>query len=104
MGVHPIILTLMQLTPVWSKLKEVANTLPYESAIMGDYTLPTSLLTSVTIPTLVNGGEKSPDMLRDAVRAVADALPNARHSLLKGQNHNVSMKVLAPVLLEYFKT
>jgi hypothetical protein len=42
-------------------------------------------------------------VLRNAVQAVADALPNARYSLLKGQNHNVSMKVLAPELLEYFK-
>jgi pimeloyl-ACP methyl ester carboxylesterase len=104
MGAPSIIVTIMQLTPVWSKLKALANTLPYDAAIMEDYSLPTNLLASVAVPTLVNGGEKSPDFLRNAVRAVADTIPNARHSLLKGQNHNVSMKVLAPELLEYFKT
>jgi pimeloyl-ACP methyl ester carboxylesterase len=104
MGAPAIIVTLMSLSPVWSKLKAVANTLPYDAAIMGDYTLPIDLLASVTVPTLVNGGERSPDVLRKAVQAVANALPNAQHSLLKGQSHNVSMKALAPILLDYFKT
>jgi pimeloyl-ACP methyl ester carboxylesterase len=102
-GVPAIIVTVMRLMPVWSKLKALANTLPYDAAVMGDSSLPTDLLASVAVPTLVNGGEKSPEVLRNAVQAVADALPNARYSLLKGQNHNVSMKVLAPELLEYFK-
>jgi pimeloyl-ACP methyl ester carboxylesterase len=104
MGAPAIIVAIMRISPVWSKIKAVANTLPYDAAIMGDYSLPTGLLASVAVPTLVIGGEKSPEVLRNAVLAVADALPNAQHSLLKGQNHNVSMKALAPVLLEYFKS
>ncbi len=48
------------------------------------------------------GAGKSPAVLRRAVRAVADTMPNARHQALKGQTHHVSTKVLAPVLEEFF--
>lgn len=54
------------------------------------------------IATLVIGGEKSQTELRHAVRAVADTLPDASCRMLKGQTHNVSLKVLAPVLMKFF--
>ena len=50
----------------------------------------------------VLAGEKSPTQLRDAARALADVLPNARHRTLEGQSHNVSMGALAPVLEEFY--
>lgn len=57
---------------------------------------------SATAPTLVIVGEKSPEQLRQAGYAIADALPNAQHRELKGQSHNPSMKVLAPVVEDFF--
>jgi hypothetical protein len=92
----------MRLLPVWSKLKAVAHTLPHDAAVMGDFSLPTRLVASVTVPTLVMGGGKSPANLRQAVQAVADTLPGARRRTLEGQTHNVSVKVLAPVVKEFF--
>lgn len=47
--------------------------------------------------------EKSPEVLRRAVRETAELLPAGRAVFLKEQNHNVSMNVLAPVLAEFFK-
>jgi len=88
--------------PIWSKLKAVAHTLPYDAAVMGDYTLPTERIASVTMPLLVMDGEKSDVRLRHAVRAVAEALPNAEHLTLKGQTHNVSAAALTPVLVKFF--
>lgn len=41
---------------------------------------------------------------RDEAVSAADAIPTARRHVLKGQNHNVSVKVLAPVLQEFFAT
>jgi hypothetical protein len=49
---------------------------------------------------LVVGGGKSDVRLCHAVQAVDDALPNAERRTLTGQTHNVSMKVLAPLLEE----
>jgi len=90
------------LLPAWSKLKAVANTLPYDVAITGDSALIMKRATTITVPTLVVGGEKSPQFLRTAVKAVADVVPHAQLRLLEGQTHNVSAKRLAPVLIDFF--
>jgi pimeloyl-ACP methyl ester carboxylesterase len=76
--------------------------LPYDAAIMGDFSLPAGRLKSVTTPTLAIGGEKSDARLRAAVTAVAEALPNSRRRELPGQTHNVKADVLTPVLVEFF--
>jgi len=101
-GFPVIFFFVIRLLPVWSKLKAVAPSLPYDAAVMGDYSLPAKVVASVTVPTLVIGGEKSQVELHRAVRAVADVLPDASCRMLKGQTHNVSVKVLAPVLMEFF--
>lgn len=101
-GAPAVVVTVMRLLPVWKRLKAVANTLPYDAAIMGDFSLPTGRAASVATPTLVVGGEKSDSRLRHAVRELADVLPNGQLRVLEGQSHNVSMKALAPVLTEFF--
>jgi pimeloyl-ACP methyl ester carboxylesterase len=92
----------MRLLPMWSKLEAVAHTLAYDAAVMGDFSVPAARAAAVTVPTLVVGGEKSPPPLREAARAVAEAIPNAGLRRLKGQTHNVSAEVVAPVLVEHF--
>jgi pimeloyl-ACP methyl ester carboxylesterase len=86
----------------WKKNESVANTLPYDVALMGDFTIPKSITVSINVPTLVIGGEKSPQKLRNAVDATAKSIRQSKIVLLKGQSHNVSMKVLAPVLTDFF--
>lgn len=100
-GAPAIFAIIMRLMPGWSKLKAVAHTLPYDAAIMGDFSLPARRAASVSVPTLVIGGGKSPSALRHAVRAVANAIPNAQRCTLEGQTHNVAPKVLTPVLVEF---
>lgn len=101
MGIPAPIVFMIRLFPFWSKLKAVEHALPYDSAVMGDFSLPARRAAAVTAPTLVIGGEKSPAVLRRAVQAVAEAVPGARRQMLKGQSHNVAMKVLAPVLVGF---
>ena len=57
---------------------------------------------SISVPTLVLGGEKSPRVLRDAVSAAAKALPNARSQFLAGQDHNLSAAIVAPLVVDFF--
>jgi pimeloyl-ACP methyl ester carboxylesterase len=59
---------------------------------------------SVTVPTLVVGGDKSPETLKDAVAVVAARLPNACRVYLDGQNHNFSASAVAPVIIEFFRS
>jgi len=101
-GVPRFIPAVMQLLPLWSKMKVNARALPYDSAVCGDFRLQVEELNSMTIPTLVMAGSKSPQMLRDAMKAVSNRIPGAQRRVLDGQTHNVSAKALAPVLVEYF--
>jgi len=105
-GAPGIIVTLMRFLPAWSKLKAVAHTLPYDITIVQDYQtgnpLPSKHWDSVTAPTLVVEGGKSPAWMRHAMKALAEVLPNARLRTLEGQTHMVSAKALAPVLAEFF--
>ena len=101
-GMPAIFTYIMRILPVWPKLKAVAHTLPYDAAVLGDFSLPRERAASVAVPTLVMGGEKSPVELRGAVEAVAQTIPGAKLQMLKGQTHNVDVKVLAPVLVDFF--
>lgn len=101
-GLPAIVGYLMRVLPVWRKLKAVAHTLPYDAAVLGDFSLPRGRAAVVTVPTLVIGGEKSSAELRAAASATAEAVPGAQLRMLKGQTHDVSAKVVAPVLVEFF--
>lgn len=56
----------------------------------------------MTMPALVVHGAKSPHLLRDGSRALAEVLRNAQRCELDGVRHNPKMKLLAPVLADFF--
>jgi pimeloyl-ACP methyl ester carboxylesterase len=94
---------MMRLKPkVWQQLESVAHTLPYDTAIMDGYAVPTERLRTISVPTLVMGGSKGKANMQAAVQGVADAVPGARRRILDGQTHQVSDRALAPVLVEFF--
>ena len=102
-GVPAIVVFIMKLTPVWGKLKSVAHTLPYDVAVLGDFSLPAKKAASVSIPTLISGGDKSQPTLQQAVKKLSEVMPNSELKMLKGQTHNVRGKAIAPVLIEFFE-
>ncbi|TXS57027.1 alpha/beta fold hydrolase [Streptomyces sp. t39] len=87
--------------PVWADMEKLAHTLVYDHEVMGDGSVPADLLASVTGRVLVVDGGASPAPLREAARAVASALPRARHRTLTGQTHEVAPHVLAPALAAF---
>jgi pimeloyl-ACP methyl ester carboxylesterase len=86
----------------WKKNLSVAHTVPYDLTLLEDRSVLRERSASITVPTLVIGGEKSPAPLKDAVATVAGSLPNARRMYLPGQDHMVSAPVVAPVIIEFF--
>jgi pimeloyl-ACP methyl ester carboxylesterase len=86
--------------PLWPALEATAHTLVYESFIPG--TMPPDRLAAITTPALVVGSKGSPDQLRNWVRGVAEALPDASARFLPGTWHGVSAEHLAPALAEFF--
>ena len=91
----------MRQAPWWPAQEALAHTLIYDATLVGDYSLPTQRVASVTVPTLVIDGGGTP-WLTHAAQAVADALPNAQRRTLKGQPHNVAAEAIAPALEEFF--
>jgi len=106
-GVPGFFIALMRLMPMWSKLKAIAHTLPYDGAIVQDNQrskpLPASRWASVTVPALVMDGGNSPAWMLRANRSLASVLPNAQHRTVKGQTHMLKPKAHAPMLVEFFK-
>ena len=99
-GIPAAIVAQMRNTPFRPALEKMAQTLVYESTILRS--LPTGLIASVRVPTLMIDGEQSPEVMRQAAQSLADALPEGRYRTLKGQGHDIVPAVVAPVLEEFF--
>ncbi len=107
MGIPAPGVAAMRLMPMWKQLEAGAMTLPYDWAALGEHNmrgepLRTAEWASVTVPTLVVYGAKSPTNLQKGSRALADVLPQAELRTLPGVSHNLKVKPLAPMLLEFF--
>jgi pimeloyl-ACP methyl ester carboxylesterase len=105
-GMPRLLVTLMRPLPMWSKTKAVAHTLPYDATVLGPETvagkpLPPGRWAALTAPTLVIGGGKSPQWMRNSVEALARRL-GVEERTLEGQSHMVKPRVLAPVLADFF--
>ena len=100
-GIPENVVAQMRHAPFRPALEAIAHTLVYDATIIGDLSLPTGLFASIATPTLVIDGEKSPPMLHNAARALADTLPNGRRRTLAGQTHDISPDVTAAVLVDF---
>ena len=90
---------------MWGWFTNLAHTLPYDVTVSGPgCVLPADRLGAIEIPTLAIAGSLSPERSTAPVRAVADAIPGARHILLEGQDHGVlnQPEALRAVLTEFF--
>ncbi|WP_327244226.1 alpha/beta fold hydrolase [Streptomyces sp. NBC_01320] len=83
-------------------LESMAHTLAYDDALLGDGSAPAERFVSVTARTTVVCGGFSTTPARLATRALADAIPRARHRTLTGQTREPAPLVIAPVLAELF--
>ena len=96
----------LALLPPFRKIKAAAHTLPYDLRILGDTgrgkPLDPARWSGVTVPAIVLDGGKSPQYMRNAARALSEALPKAEYRTLPGQTHLVKPAALAPVVKEFF--
>jgi len=101
-GLPPEFVAYARAQPWWPAQEALAHTLAYDATIMGDYSLPTERVASVTIPTLVLDGGASFEWMGETAQAIVDLLPNGRRRTLEGQTHDVAAEALARVLEEFF--
>ena len=94
-GAPAFVPLVMRLMPwIWSKLKAVAHTLPYDAAVMSQFRVPRDVFATIRCPVLMINGTKTDPRLKDATRAIAGVVPGARHIELAGQTHNVNPDAL----------
>jgi pimeloyl-ACP methyl ester carboxylesterase len=101
--VPPEMLEGMRQSPEWPIMEAVAHTLAYDNAVMGDGSPPVDDAKAATMPALILDGSESPAFMHEAAEALARAMPQAQRKTLKGQTHQVSPEVLAPVLAAFFE-
>ena len=98
----------MRSGPYWPGMEQLAPTLPNDAAIMGQTMSgdPAALqrYAPVTTTTLVMHGGASPAWMAAGATAIAGVLPNASHTVLPDQTHEVSHDVLVPVLSDWLPT
>lgn len=101
-GVPAFVVNGMRSSPFWKIALDVAHTLPYDAAIMGDCSIPTKKASGIKISVFVGGGEKTDSQSQKAVRVLAAIIPESTLKILGGQSHQVDMKVLGAVLTDFF--
>jgi pimeloyl-ACP methyl ester carboxylesterase len=101
-GVPPEFIASMRSTPEWAKMESVAHTVVYDCMISDATT--SKLLGSVEVPTLVLDSAASTDDLTGWAATVARRLPRGSHRSLGGEWHSVPDRILAPVLVEFFRS
>lgn len=105
-GTPSLMVLVMPWFPFWKKLTAIAHTLSNDLEIIAPHhqgrPFPEGKWSSVTIPTLVMAGGKSPAYMQNAMKAWAKVFPNAEHRTLEGQTHMVKASVLVPELIDFF--
>jgi pimeloyl-ACP methyl ester carboxylesterase len=108
LGVPAPVVILMPLLPVWKKLTASADTLPNDFDIVSTFRrglpLPKGHYATISVPTLLIAGGKSPNHMQQAPVHIATQIPTATTTVLEGQTHEVNAKVLAPVLARHFSS
>ncbi|GAA4630594.1 alpha/beta hydrolase [Actinoallomurus vinaceus] len=99
-GLPPAMIDQMRQAPMWAAMEAIAPTLAYDAAVIGDGRLP-AVLADIVIPTLILTGSETGAWAPATAVALLDVLPSGRHTILDGQDHNVSWDVLAPPLTSF---
>ncbi|WP_433161928.1 alpha/beta fold hydrolase [Kribbella sp. CA-247076] len=101
-GLPGIVVAMMRLMPGWKGMQAVAHTLPYDAAMLGDNCfgrpLDAEQWATIEAPALVVNGGKSPGWMQTSVKALASAVPGAKHEVVAGQNHVIKASAIAPVI------
>lgn len=107
-GLPGFMVALMRLMPAWKGMTAVAHTLPYDAKVVGGNCfgkpLDASQWESIKAPTLIVNGGKSPAWMRTSVAALAQAVPNARHEVIPGQNHLIKATAITPAIRTFLAT
>ena len=73
--------------PNWQDRVDAAHTIPRELQGVAEYVFDATRFAAMTTPTVLLSGGESPPFMKDATKAVDDALPNSRIVTFEGHQH-----------------
>ncbi len=88
-------------SPMWAGLERLAHTLSYDLRVTLRGAARCVRMPAIRAETLIMDGGASPLWMREAIQALARAIPGARHRTLEGQTHAVAPTVLAREVEEF---
>jgi pimeloyl-ACP methyl ester carboxylesterase len=96
----------MKLLPGWSKMKELAPTIAYDVAVVGeDRSIPVRKFSTIQAATLVMDGsasQASMPFMRMSADKLAKTIPHAQRYTVEGEGHNIDDKTIAHLLKDFF--
>jgi hypothetical protein len=103
-GTPSEVIAMVQQGPGWPRMRELAPSLVYDLTLCNGGVLPRERLARIGVPTVTISGGSSPEWAGGACAAVAAAVPGARHVVLAAQTHAVAHDMVAPVLIDHFRS
>jgi pimeloyl-ACP methyl ester carboxylesterase len=100
-GLPPEFVAFAKTQPFWASQEKIAHTLAYDATVMGDYSPPIERARGLTVPTIILTGGASFPFFHETARVLVGAIPDARHQLLEGQEHNVDPAVLGAAIVAF---
>lgn len=90
--------------PIWPAFEAMAHSMPYDSILSDDADrVPTEELSAITVPSLVLGGNKSPQWMKDMCQAVAAGIPQGEYVTMDTAGHLMDDTLGAELLTKFFR-
>lgn len=96
-GMPKVMAWLLPLFPGWKTMKALAPTLAYDIALTRDLP-PVDRFANIAVPVKVMAGAKNPVGIVQVAERLAQTIPGAALTVMPGQDHMVSAKMLLPEL------
>jgi pimeloyl-ACP methyl ester carboxylesterase len=103
-GLPPAMIAQFRSSPFWSALEAMAHTLVYEARILGNGLLPREQARLVRCPTLAIAAGKGAPFMRETATELATLVPDGRSLVLETATHDLVPELLAPPLVDFFRS
>ena len=95
-GVPEEIVPMIQASPDWQGMTDIAHTLPYDLTVMGDGRVPPGV-GQMAVPLLAITGGASPSWFTEAARRLIATVPGAQFLTIDGEDHAILQRPAALV-------
>lgn len=101
-GAPPQVIAGIKAGPGWPRMEGLAHTLSRDRKLGNGGTVPTERFQQIAMPVLAMAGGASASWAREAIEAIAQAVPVAEARTLAGEHHVPADGAITSILVAYF--